>query len=245
MLEDVVGIVLTCQDYGESSRIINIITKKYGIIGLIAKGANSVKSPLRSSTQKLTYAHFTIYYKENKLSIVKSIDIINPFKNIKKDIEKISYATYLLELTGQVVKNSLKYDAFDLLIDGLNKIDENYDAMVIMNMIELKYLDYLGVMPVLDRCAKCGSKNHIYTISSSYGGYLCYNCRTNEKVVSDKTIKLLRMFYYVDIAKISNIDISKEVKEEINYFLDDYYDRYTGLYLKSKNLMQNLNKLNS
>ena len=66
---------------------------------------------------------------------------------------------------------------------------------------------------------------------------------TNENIVSDKTIKLIRMFYYVDIEKISKIDISQKSKNEINIFLDDYYSRYTGLYLKSKKFIKNLQKL--
>ena len=30
---------------------------------------------------------------------------------------------------------------------------------------------------------------------------------------------------------------------EINRFLDDYYDRYTGVYLKSKEFIRQINKL--
>ena len=51
------------------------------------------------------------------------------------------------------------------------------------------------------------------------------------------------MFYYVDISKITKLDISPEAKNEINMFLDDYYTRYTGLYLKSKSFIKNLQKL--
>jgi DNA repair protein RecO (recombination protein O) len=51
------------------------------------------------------------------------------------------------------------------------------------------------------------------------------------------------MFCYVDIAKISKLDISDQVKREINNFLDEYYDQYTGLYLKSKTFLKNLNKI--
>lgn len=244
MTEKVEGIVLTSQDYSETSRIINVITKKYGVIGMLAKGARSMKSPMRSSTDKLTYGTFTIYYKENKLSIVSSIDVIHPFKNIHKDIEKISYASYLLDLTGQVLRQNPHANIYDLLVASLLKIEEGFDPMAIMNILELKYLDHLGVMPVLDSCSKCGSKDHIVTVSSYLGGYVCSNCHTNEKMVSEKTIKLLRMFYYIDISKIEKIEIAKEVKEEINYFLDEYYDRYTGLYLNSKNFIRNLKKLN-
>ena len=172
---EVEGIILTSQDYGETSKIINVITKENGIISMIAKGCKSIKSNLRSATDKLTYGKFYVYYKKDKLSILSNIDIIDNFKNIKKDITKISYATYLLELTGQVVKHSLKCEIFDLLINALIKINENYDPLVIMNILELKYLDYLGVMPIIDGCCKCGNTT-IKTLSSDAGGFICSKC---------------------------------------------------------------------
>jgi len=243
MIEKIEGIIYSCQDYGETSKILQVITKEYGIIGIMAKGCKSMKSNLRSVTDKMTYGYFHIYYKQEKLSILSSVDVIDNLKNIKKDINKISYASYLLELSYQVLKHSYRKEVFDLLINGLIKIDENYDPMVIMNILELKYLDFLGVMPIIDSCCKCGKKTSISTLSSYLGGYVCSNCQTTEKIVSDKTIKLIRMFYYVDVAKITKLEISKEAKDEINTFLNEYYDRYTGLYLKSKNFINNLNKL--
>ena len=81
------------------------------------------------------------------------------------------------------------------------------------------------------------------TVSAFGGGYICRNCYQNEPIVSDKMIKLLRMFYYVDIKSISKLDISDSVSLEINEFLDDYYDRYTGIYLKSKEFIRQLRKL--
>ena len=93
---------------------------------------------------------------------------------------------------------------------------------------------------MLDGCVVCGSTSGIVTISSYKGGYLCKKCCNNEKYVDLKTIKQLRMFYYVDINKISKIDISNKCKYEINKFLDEYYDRYTGLYLNSKDFLKKL-----
>ena len=51
------------------------------------------------------------------------------------------------------------------------------------------------------------------------------------------------MYYYVDIDKIDNISLGDDIINEINNFLDDYYDRYTGLYLKSKNFLKNIKNL--
>lgn len=239
---EVEGIVLSVTEYGETSKIINVLTPN-GIIGMMAKGARTLKSSLRSTTDKLTYGIFHIYYKQDKLSTLVSVDIINNFKNIKKNIEKISYASYLLELSSQVYKQNNRKEIYNILIQSLIKIDDGYNPMAIMNIVELKYLDFLGVMPVIDCCSKCGSNLSIATLSSISGGYVCNNCLTDEAIVNEKTIKLIRMFYYVDISKISKLDLNKDVIREINQFLDEYYDSYTGLYLKSKKFIKNLQKL--
>ncbi len=240
MIEKVEGIILNVHDYSESSKILNVLTPQHGLIGVIAKGCRSLKSDLRSVTEKLIYGHFNLYYKPGKLSVLISVDIINSFKKIRKDIIKISYATFLLELTGQVVKQNNNKKIYELLISSLIKIDEGLDPMVITNLLQLKYLDYLGVSPVLDKCANCGKTTSIISLSIIKGGYICRRCRTSEPLLSQKTIKMMRMFYYVDIAKITKIDLSNQIKREINNFLDIYYDEYTGLYLKSKIFLNNL-----
>ena len=242
-MEKIEGIIVSVNDFKESSKILNIFTKEYGVIGVIAKGCKSIKSTLRSVTDRLTYGYFYMNYREDKLSVLSSVDVINPFKNIKKDIECISYASYILDLATQVYKQTNSSDIYKLLIDSLIKINELYDPMVITNILELKYLDYLGVMPVLDRCSVCGSEKSIATLSSSRGGYICNNCLKNDRMVCAKTIKLIRMFYYVDISKIEKLDISELCKNEINTFLNEYYENYTGLYLKSKNFINNIKKL--
>ena len=233
------GIIISEKPYSETSKLINVFTKEYGIVGLIAKGAKRLKSPLRSVTEKLTYGYFQFNYKEGKLSNLICVDVINPFNEIKKDLLKISYSSYLLELTSQVVKQSNEKEIFTLLEESLLKIEESFDPMIITNILELKYLDYLGIKPELNSCAVCGSTK-ILTVSTSKGGFICTNCHTNEKIVDKKTIQVLRMLYFVDISKISKISLSDETKTNIDNFINEYYDKYSGLYLKSKKFLKSI-----
>ena len=242
MIIDVEGIIINSKDYKDSSKILDIFTFEYGVIGVIAKGCKSIKSNLRSVTDKLTYATFTIYYKKDKLSILTEASVINNFSNIKKDIEKISYASFLVDLTNQVYKQCEENNLFNLLISALKKINDNFNPLVITNIIELKYLEYLGVMPKLDGCTVCGSKN-VVTLSSDKGGYLCNKCITDEPIISEKSIKLVRMYTLVDIDKISKLDLKKDIVLEVNNFIDEYYDKYTGLYLKSKAFLKNISSM--
>lgn len=237
------GIVLSETNYSESSKILNVLTKEHGLIGIMSKGCRNMKSKLRAASRKLIYGTFHIYYKENGLSTLIGVDIINSFSNTMMDLEKISYASFILELSNQVVKQTEESEVFDLLKNSLIKIEEGLNPMAITNILELKYLDYLGVSPSIDACAHCGSNKQIITLSSDAGGYICRECYQNEPIVSEKTIKMIRMFYYVDIKNITKLDVSKEVSSEINRFLDDYYDRFTGLYLKSKDFIKKINQI--
>lgn len=234
------GIVLTTTNYSESSKILNVLTKEKGKISVLSKGCCNIKSKLRSVSNKLVYGYFNIYYKENGLSTLICVDVIDCFKNILTDITRIGYVSYITELVEQVVKQVNDNSIFDLYINTLLKINEKYDPSILTNIIELKLLDYLGVMPVIDSCSICGSDKQIITIDSDSGGYVCKNCYTNQKLVSEKTIKLIRLFYYVDISKITKLELCSLSKKEINSFIEEYYDKYTGLYLKSKKFLDKI-----
>ena len=125
------------------------------------------------------------------------------------------------------------------------KIEEGFNPMALTNILELKLLDFLGVSPNIDSCTYCGSDKQIVTINSEAGGYICKNCYHNEPLVSEKTIKMIRMYYYVEIENITKLDVKEEINEEINQFLDDYYDRFTGLYIKSKSFIRKVQQLNT
>ena len=243
MIKKIEGIVVSVVDYKESSKIVNIFSPTEGVIGVLARGTKKIKSNLSGVTDKLTYGYFHIDYKENRLSNLIEVDVIDGFKNIRRNIDLISYSSYLIELSSMAYKHENNSNIYYLLISSLKKINEGYDFEIITNILELKLLEYLGIKPVIDSCVNCGSKVDIVTISSYKGGYLCKNCINNEVIVNIKTIKLLRMFYYVDIDKISKLEVSDNIKKELNIFIDDYYDRYSGLYLKSKSFLKNLQNL--
>ena len=234
------GIVITDTNYSESSKVLNIMTKEKSLIGVISKGCRNYKSKLRSTSSKLTYGYFYINYKENSLSNLLEVDIIDELKTIKTDLKKIGYTTYLVDLARQVMKQNDNDKIFDILEASLLKIEKGFDPSLITNIAELKYLSYLGVKPILDKCRTCGNTKDIVTVNSDAGGYICKNCYTNEYITDEKTLKLLRMFDFLDISKIKELNILDKNKKEINKFLEDYYTKYTGLYLKSKDFLSQI-----
>lgn len=245
MITKVEGIILKETPYGETSKIINILTKEYGLIGVMCKGAMSMKSKLRSLTLKLTYGTFNIYYKQDKLSLLNSVDIINPLTNIKSDIKLISYTSYICDLVYQVLKNGKEVldKIYDDFINSILKIEEGLNPIVITNILEVKLLDFLGVGLNLTSCVSCGNKKDIVTLSSEKGGLICKNCYEGERIVPISLVKVINMYYLVDIKSVSKLALKEDVINEINRFINNFYEDYTGLYLKSKEFIKNIESL--
>ena len=75
------GIVIGETNYSESSKILKVLTKDYGLISIMSKGCRNLKSKLRVVNSKLVYATFHFNYKENGISTL--IGGFIPFLNIK------------------------------------------------------------------------------------------------------------------------------------------------------------------
>ncbi len=234
------GIVVSSTPFKENSKILNILTKDKGLIGCVSKGCKKLKSKLRLISENFAYGTFHMYFKENGLSTLIDGDIKNYFINSKSDINKISYLTYLCELSLNVYKESESNEIYPILESALLKIEEGFDPKVITNIVELQYLEYIGINLNLNECVKCGNTK-VVTLSMNRGGYICSNCRTNEPIIDEKVIKLLRLYYYVDISKISNLDIEDSVRDSIDTLISEYYDEYSGVVTKSKKFLKDLN----
>jgi DNA repair protein RecO (recombination protein O) len=178
------------------------------------------------------------------MSTLKEGTILNEFTNIKKDLTRFSYFSYITELTSQVIKQNNDPKIFKLFNSTVLKIEAGLNPKVMSNILELKLLDFLGVPLNLTECVKCGSRKDIVTIDPDEGGLICKSCYTNELIYDMKALKMLRNYSLVEIDSITELKISDELIEFINRIISMYYDRYTGIYIHSKKFLEKIDNLN-
>ena len=228
------GIVLKETRYSETSKVLQIITKDYGLISVIAKGALSPKSNLRSLTIPFLYGKFNINYKKDKLSILKGGNLIKLYGSSKGDLRLYAYLSFLSEITYSVLKENNNKDIYNIYKAGLDKLDEGLDYEVIKNIILFKYLKYLGIEPNLDVCSKCNTNTDFIAIDGKRGGYICSSCYHNERKIPDNFPKIINRFISVDINDIKEIKLKPEDAKIINEFLEEYYETFSAVYVNSK-----------
>ena len=164
-----------------------------------------------------------------------------------KDLAKKLYAFTIVDITMQVlpdkeIDNNEKKEIYDILISTIKKINEEINPRILLSIVMLKYLNFLGVLPNLDSCSFCGSNINIVTMDARSFGFVCSECYTNEKIVNEKALKMLRMLYYVDIDKIKKLDVGEELND-IEEFIDNYYEEHTGIYFNIKKKLISLKKM--
>ncbi|WP_080845008.1 DNA repair protein RecO [Cytobacillus gottheilii] len=245
MLEKCEGIVIRTANYGESNKIVTLYTREWGKVGMMARGAKKPNSRLSAVTQPFTYGYF-LMQRGSGLGTMQQGEMISSMRSIKEDIFLTAYAAYIVELLDRSVEDRKPNPfLFELLFQSLNLINEGYDPDIIVNIFEMKMLNTLGLYPVLNQCAVCGSADGHFSFSIREGGLICHRCLEKDPYhykLSPAAVRLLRVFYYFDLSRLGDISVKEETKAELKKIITAYYDENSGLNLKSKKFLNQMEK---
>lgn len=246
MLQKCEGIIIRTSDYGETNKVVTIFTREWGKIGVMARGAKKPNSRLAAVTQLFTYGNYLIQMGSG-LGNLQQGEIISFMGTIRGDLFLTAYASYLVELTdkGTDSKKRNPY-LFELLLQTLQYMDEGIDPEVLVFIYEMKMLNVLGLLPKLNGCSVCGSTEGIFSFSIREGGLLCHRCVESDPYhykMSQGAIKLLRIFYYLDLTRMGKVSVKQETKNELRTIIDAYYEEYSGLHLKTKRFLKQLDQM--
>jgi DNA repair protein RecO (recombination protein O) len=243
MLQKVEGIVIRTTDYSETNKIVTIYTREWGKVGVMARGAKKPNSRLSAITQLFSYGYFLVQ-KGNGLGNMQQGELLSSMRTIREDIILTAYASYILELTDKCTEEKKPNPyMFELLLQTLQYMNEEYDLDILIHIFEMKMLNSLGLYPVLNQCAVCGQTDGHFSFSIRENGFLCHRCLDKDPYhlpISSATVKLLRLFYYFDLSRLGNISVKTETKKEIKKVIDLYYEEYSGLHLKSKRFLNQM-----
>ncbi|MDT8861778.1 DNA repair protein RecO [Alkalihalobacillus sp. MEB130] len=246
MIQKVEGIVIRTTDYGESNKIVTLFTREFGKVGVMSRGAKKPKNRLSAASQLFIYGTF-VYQQSQGLGSLSQADIVNSFREVRSDLFRASYATYIVELTDKLTEERSRNPYhFELLYQTLYFLNEGIDSDVLLRIYEVKMLAVAGIKPELDQCVSCRSADVPVAFSIRHAGFLCNRCsHRDEKAyrISGHTARLLRLFFYIDLQRLGQISLKKETKNELKEILSAYYDEYSGLRLKSKRFLEQMERM--
>lgn len=205
------GVIYKTQPYQESSRLLQVFTKK-GKVTLNARGSQRINSSDRVIAQYLNEISFE-YTKFKSFLSLKSAKLINDFETVKKDFNKTKTASLALEVIDKVLIDEMYNEKiYELLIETL--YSKNLETASLS--FSLKMLYYLGYGMNL----KSDGKNILGT-SITKGGIVYEGERFPVDLNVEESISLLKLTYL----KISeDIKIDEHHLKSIKRFIYYYYE---------------------
>jgi len=221
------GIIIKEVNLGEADKIVTIFCRTQGRISAFAKGSRRPKSRLVAGTQFLCYSDF-ILFKGKDMYSINSCDVIDPFYEIRNDMEKLTYAAHIVDLVNDTVQeNQPASRVIQLFLNTLHVLAKtDKPPELISRIFEFRLLSILGYAPHVQGCIECSSNEFLEVyFSFNMCGFLCKNCHTADKSAKAISIGTAKALNYIIYTKIQDL-FSFKVSEDILYELGKLSRRY-------------------
>jgi DNA repair protein RecO (recombination protein O) len=173
------AIVLRVVDYGESDRIVTLLTRERGKVGAFARGARASRRRFAGLLEPFTLLSAELIDRRGDLLGLESASALRAHGGIRGDLARIAVAGYATELTGELVRDAEAHpELFALLAEFLAGLDAAPARPAALRAFELGALAATGFMPRLDACARCGAglPARPLRLDPAHGGILCPAC---------------------------------------------------------------------
>jgi DNA repair protein RecO (recombination protein O) len=181
--ESTAAIVLRARDYSEADRIVTLLTRDFGKLGGIAKGA---KASRRRFERKLEpFTQVTLYFRRRPHGQLVFITRAERSEDAPAELDelgKIALGSYMLELTDALTTEEAEaVAAYHVLASALAVLARRGAAMALRQAFELKMLNATGFGLEFGHCRVCGiaaeqGGGAVYFVPSR-GGIVCGRCR--------------------------------------------------------------------
>lgn len=221
------GIVLKEMRYRDTSKILNIYTKRYGKISVMAKGAYRPKSQFIANTQPFSYNEYQLY-RGKSFFYLKQADILDSFYSIREKMERVIYGSYMLELIDKSIPDEQENEKIFMLLEkGLRVLSElNKDYLKFIIAYELKFVSFLGYKPYIEKCVLCNNiESTSIKFSISEGGIICKECfglDPSAIYLNKEIYESMHKFLYIPLERTSEVVVSNDSIYRLHQILVEY-----------------------
>lgn len=196
-------------DYGESDRIVTLITEKLGKLSALARSARKSRRRFGAALSPYLMISCSLAGRpsEGRLLTLQSCAAAETFPRMTRHVERVSLSAYFTELVRESLADAHPEPRiFALLLDAHRLLDTGPPGRRFVRAFELRLLSLLGFEPRLDQCmglvgdqacegpipspSADDAEATIYGFDPSKGGVLCPRCAARTDAVPASPVRL-------------------------------------------------------
>jgi DNA repair protein RecO (recombination protein O) len=151
------GINLKTQVFGESDRLVTILTKEYGLLTAIAPGARKHNSSL-GGRSAMFVVNEVLIAKGRSLDKITQASTVKSYPGLAKDLGKLAASQYLAEIVlSQALSENPQEELYELLNEHLSRL-ENVSSKNPLQVVAFlchavfQFMALAGFAPQVDTC---------------------------------------------------------------------------------------------
>jgi len=173
------ALVLRHVDYGESDRILSLLTAEHGLQKGFGRAAR--KSRKRFGAAQEPFTQVVVHWRQGKgeLWSLQELELLDARSGLRTDFERLALASYGVELVELLVEQGEAHQRiFELLCGFLDYLNQGGDGQVARLLLELRLVYLLGYVPHLLHCSECLKifADEPVRFDAARGGSLCVQC---------------------------------------------------------------------
>ena len=206
------GVILRRVDYGEADRILTVLTREHGKIGVIARGVRKSGSRLAAHTDLFARSRMQLARGRGELDVLTQAETVGSTAPLA-DARRAACAAVCAELADRVLEsNHPDEETFDLVVTALGDCtDTSRDPRAALVWLTRRMIDRLGYAPQLHRCASCSAplpQTNAW-FSAVAGGLLCDRCAPVDPGAVECTVRVIKV---LRVAAAGDVDLYRRLR---------------------------------
>ncbi len=219
------GLVLRETRYGESHRILTILTQQHGILSVTAKGSMNPKSQFFSAAGLYCYSEWVLQ-EGRKTFFAKEATPLETFFGLRKHVETVYLAAYLAELTQffSPIDEECK-PLLRLLLNSFFLLSrEKKEPLFVKTVFEMRSMSEHGFMPDLQACHICEKTvGGPFFFLPADGSILCEACGPKSSyILSEAALLALRHIIYAEDKQLFSFTLKDEALRSLHTVSQQY-----------------------
>jgi DNA repair protein RecO (recombination protein O) len=176
------SVVLQAFAYGDTSKILRLLTRTHGVQSVIAKGALRPRSRYGGVLDPFTEGVATFHFRDSRdLQTLSGFELSWSAQRLGRDLMRFGGASLLAEIVLRTGSEQPDPELFDSVRRALRRLAEAPAATVEVTVLAETWalIDRLGFAPALDECIACGraiAPEEGTTFDYTTGGVRCDDC---------------------------------------------------------------------
>lgn len=241
------GVVLFSRTHREHDGLVKIFTKEFGTKMFFVRHFKKANHPMGSQLFALTRNQYVGQINEEGLSFLKEAQTLDFNRSLQTDYLQQAYALYCAQLVDAALEEGIANErVYSLFLEVLENLNSRHLSEITVIYFEIALLNEFGVGLNWKSCVVCDEFKEPFDFSLRLMGLLCPNHYINDHYrlnISPKAMHVAIMLANHSLNQIQSVSVSKKTLSELRRLMDQIYQDYIGLTLKSRCFLKQMEQM--